>query len=301
MTKVAALVGPTAVGKTDASLRVAEELGAEIVSVDSMQVYRGMDVGTAKPARAEMERVPHHLVDLRDPDHELTVAEFQELGRAAIEEVAARGRLPLLVGGSGLYFRALVDDLEFPPRSEEVRRGLELEAEEVGAEVLYERLRDADPVAAARIEPGNARRIVRALEVIAITGAPFSANTTWDRYTSRYDLAVAGLDRDRDELHRRIEARVAAMLAAGLVEEAEEVRRRGAGRTASQALGYRQVYEGAAELQDEIAKATRRFARRQLAWFKADPRVRWFDAADPGLEGRLVAFFRDALALPLRP
>jgi tRNA dimethylallyltransferase len=301
VTKVAALVGPTAVGKTEASLRVAQELGAEIVSVDSMQVYRGMDVGTAKPGRAEMERVPHHLIDLRDPDHELTVAEFQELGRAAIDDIAGRRRLPLLVGGSGLYFRALVDDLEFPPRSEEVRRNLEVEAEEVGAGALYERLRDADPVAAARIEPGNARRIVRALEVIAITGAPFSANTTWDRYTSRYDLAVAGLERERSELHRRIDERVAAMLDSGLVEEAEEVRRRGAGRTASQALGYRQVFEGAADLQDEISKATRRFARRQLAWFKADPRVRWFDTSAPGLEERLVAFFRDALALPLKP
>lgn len=301
MTKVAALVGPTAVGKTETSLRVAEELDAEIVSVDSMQVYRGMDVGTAKPSPADMERVPHHLIDLRDPDHELTVAEFQELGRAAIEDIAGRGCLPLLVGGSGLYFRALVDDLEFPPRSDEVRRGLEVEAEELGAEALYERLRDADPVAAGRIEPGNVRRIVRALEVIEITGAPFSANVTWERYESRYELAVAGLERDRAELHRRIDARVAAMLDARLLDEAEKVRRAGAGRTASQALGYRQIYEGAADLEEEIARATRRFARRQLAWFKADPRVRWFDASEPGLDDELVAFFRDALALPLTP
>ena len=193
MTKVAAIVGPTAVGKTEASLRVAERLGAEIVSVDSMQVYRGMDVGTAKPSADEMRRVPHHLVDLREPAHELTVAEYQELGRAAIEDVAARGRLPLLVGGSGLYFRALVDDLEFPPRSDDVRRGLEAEAEKLGAQVLYERLHAADPVAAGRIEPGNVRRIVRALEVIEITGAPFSENVTWERYESRYRLAVAGL------------------------------------------------------------------------------------------------------------
>ncbi|MDQ4025508.1 MAG: tRNA (adenosine(37)-N6)-dimethylallyltransferase MiaA [Actinomycetota bacterium] len=297
--RVAAIVGPTAAGKTAAALEVAEALGAEIVSVDSMQIYRGMDVGTAKPTRAEMERVPHHLVDLRDPGHELTVAEFQELGRAAIEEIDRRGRLPLLVGGSGLYFRALVDDLEFPPRSEAVRRGLEEEAAELGSHALHARLRAVDPIAAGRIEPGNVRRIVRALEVVELTGAPFSGTVTWERYASRYDLAVAGLERERADLDRRIEERVAAMLAAGLVEEAEAIRAAGAGRTASQALGYRQVFEGADDLQAGISKATRRFARRQLSWFKADPRVRWFDAAATDLAPRLVAFFRSALALPL--
>lgn len=302
MTKVAALVGPTAVGKTEASLAVAQRLGAEIVSVDSMQVYRGMDVGTAKPSRSERERVPHHLIDLRDPDHELTVAEYQELGRAAIDEISGRGRLPLLVGGSGLYFRALVDDLEFPPRSDEVRRALELEAEELGGEALYVRLQDADPVAAARIEPGNVRRIVRALEVIEITGSLFSDNVTWERYESRYELALAGLEREREDLNRRIDERVEAMLDAGLVAEAETIKRAGAGRTASQALGYRQIYAAppSTDVRDAISKATRRFARRQQSWFKADPRVVWFDAAAPGLEDRLVAFFEDALALPLR-
>ncbi|HEX2293939.1 MAG TPA: tRNA (adenosine(37)-N6)-dimethylallyltransferase MiaA, partial [Actinomycetota bacterium] len=297
--KVAAIVGPTAVGKTAASLRVAEELGAEIVSVDSMQIYRGMDVGTAKPARSEMEGVPHHLVDLRDADHELTVAEYQELGRTAIADITARGRLPLLVGGSGLYFRAIVDDLRFPPRSAEVRRELEEEAEELGPAALHARLTEADPDAAARIEPGNVRRIVRALEVIAITGGRFSDNVTWDSYESRYDLAVAGLERERGDLHRRIERRAGAMLAAGLIDEAEEVRRNGAGRTAAQAVGYRQVLEGGGA--DEIARATRRLARRQLAWFKADPRVRWFDAAAPAVEDALVAYFREALALPSMP
>jgi tRNA dimethylallyltransferase len=301
VTKVAALVGPTAAGKTAVSLRVAELLDAEIVSVDSMQVYRGMDVGTAKPSAAEMQRVPHHLVDLRDPSYELTVAEYQQLGRAAIEEIARRGRLPLLVGGSGLYFRALVDDLAFPPRSDEVRRELEAEAEALAAAALYERLREVDPVAAARIEPANVRRIVRALEVVELTGGRFSDNVTWDRYESRYGLAVAGLERERDDLHRRIDERVAAMLEAGLAEEAEAVRAAGPGRTARQALGYRQLWTDPPGGAEEIARATRRFARRQLAWFKADPRVRWFDAAAPDLDDRLVAFFRDALALPLRP
>ncbi|MFN2588714.1 MAG: tRNA (adenosine(37)-N6)-dimethylallyltransferase MiaA [Actinomycetota bacterium] len=297
--KVAAVVGPTAVGKTAASLEVAEALGGEIVSVDSMQIYRGMDVGTAKPSAGEMRRVPHHLVDLRDPSHELTVAEFQELGRAAVSEIAGRGKLPQLVGGSGLYFRALVDDLYFPPRSAEVRRELEAEAGELGAEALHARLRRLDPVAAARIQPRNARRTVRALEVIELTGARFSDNATWESYESRYQLAVAGLERDRADLHRRIDDRVAAMLESGLVDEAGRVRSAGASRTAAQALGYRQVFEGAADLQDTISKATRRYARRQLSWFKADPRVRWFDAAADDLGPRLVAFFRSALALPL--
>lgn len=295
--KVAAIVGPTAAGKTEVSLRVAQALDAEIVSVDSMQIYRGMDIGTAKASAEQRARVPHHLIDLRDPDHDLTVAEYQELGRAAIEDVSARGKLPLLVGGSGLYFRALVDDLHFPPRSDEVRRALEAEAGDLGAPALYARLQEADPVAARRIEPGNVRRIVRALEVVEITGAPFSDNVTWDSYESRYELAVAGLERNREELHRRIEARAEQMLADGLVAEAERIRERGAGRTASQALGYRQVF---ADEPERIAQATKRFARRQLAWFKADPRVRWFDAAAPGVEDRLVAFFREALALPLR-
>ncbi|MDQ3957185.1 MAG: tRNA (adenosine(37)-N6)-dimethylallyltransferase MiaA [Actinomycetota bacterium] len=302
MTKVAAIVGPTAVGKTEVALQVAEELGAEIVSVDSMQIYRGMDLGTAKPSREQRERVPHHLLDLRDPGHELTVAEYQRLGRDAIDEIAGRGRLPLLVGGSGLYFRAIVDDLRFPPRSEGVRRKLELEAEEAGAESLYARLLEADPAAASKIEPGNVRRTVRALEVIELTGARFSDNASWDTYESRYELAAAGLEREREDLDRRIEARAAEMLRAGLVGEARGVLERRPGRTASQALGYRQVFEGAASeeaLTAEIAKATRRYARRQMSWFGADPRVTWFAASEPGLAGRLTAFFRTRLALPL--
>ena len=298
--KVAAIVGPTAVGKTEVSLAVAEGLGAEIVSVDSMQVYRGMDVGTAKPSPADRARVPHHMLDLFDPTHELTVAEFQDLGRSAIENVSARGRLPLLVGGSGLYFRALVDDLHFPPRSEAVRRRLELEAEDEGVAGLYARLLEADPVAAARIEPGNTRRIVRALEVIEITGERFSDNDSWDRYESRYELVVAGLDRSREELDERIRKRVEVMLERGLVAEAEAVFSGGPARTAAQALGYKQVSEDTSgDLTERVSKATRRYARRQLAWFRADPRVRWFPADEPGLEGRLTAFFRSELALPL--
>lgn len=279
-TRVAAVVGATAVGKTDVSLEIAEELNAEIVSVDSMQVYRGMDIGTAKPDAEMRARVRHHLLDLFEPSHDVTVSEFQSLARAAIVDISGRGRLPLLVGGSGLYYRAVIDELSFPPREEQVRRRLEEEVEEQGAEVLYARLKELDPRAADKIEPANARRTVRALEVIEITGRPFSDNVTWDTYDSIYDLTVVGLTRPREELYARIEERVDAMLQAGLVAEVERIAAAGMGRTARQALGYRQVLECECEvLRDEIAKATKRFARRQESWFKADPRITWVDAS----------------------
>lgn len=297
--KVAAIVGPTAVGKTETSLRVAEALDAEIVSVDSMQIYRGMDIGTDKPTLDMLERVPHHLIDLRDPDHELTVAEYRDLARAAIVGIAERGKLPLLVGGSGLYLRAIVDELRFPPRAEEVRSVLEAEAEEVGAGALHARLQELDPKAASRIEPGNARRTIRALEVIEITGAPFSDNDSWDVYDSIYTLAVAGLERERGDLYERVAQRVDRMIERGLLDEVGSLKDR-LGRTARQALGYKQVLEGpGAEVRDEIVRATKRFARRQESWFRSDPRVRWFDAAGKAVADEIVSFFREALTLPL--
>lgn len=279
--RVAAIVGPTAVGKTSLSLEVAERLGAEIVSVDSMQIYTGMDIGTAKASPDDRERVSHHLLDLRPPSHDLSVAEFQALARDAIAGIHERGRLPLLVGGSGLYLRAVVDALSFPPRSDEIRRALESEADQIGAEQLHARLSALDPKAAARIEPGNARRTIRALEVIELTGRPFSDNDSWERYESIYDLAIAGLTRPREELFERIEQRVRDMLEAGLEEEARNLG--SMGRTARQALGYRQVLDEEADLLNAIVTATKRFARRQESWFRADPRVRWFEAASPDL------------------
>jgi len=291
--RVAALVGPTAVGKTELSLELAERLDAEIVSVDSMQVYVGMDIGTAKVSMEQRARVPHHLIDIRPPDHDLTVAEFQALARSAISDIGKRGRLPLLVGGSGLYLRAVVDDLEFPERSGEVRRQLETEAEELGAEELHRRLAELDPKAASRIEPANGRRTIRALEVIELTGRPFSDNDSWERYDSMYQLRIAGLTRDRADLFRRIEGRVQTMLGEGLVNEARGLA--GMSRTARQALGYRQVFESGPEtLYDDIVRATKRFARRQESWFRADPRVRWFDASSPGVADEVAGY----LALP---
>lgn len=299
--EVAALVGATAVGKTAVAVAVAQALDAEIVSVDSMQIYRGMDVGTAKPGRELLEAVPHHMLDLRPPEHTLTVAEFQRLARAAVEDVRDRGRLPLLVAGSGLYFRAVVDDLSFPPQSPDVRRALEREAGEVGAETLHARLTELDADAAAKIEPGNLRRTIRALEVIAVTGRPFSENAAaWDRYESVYNLAVAGLRTARAELYSRIAERVDAMLARGLVEEVESLRG-SLGPTARQALGYKQVLEmpdaGRDEVRAEIVRATKRFARRQDSWFAADPRVTWFEAGSPDLAPTLISFYKDRLKL----
>lgn len=296
MSRVAALVGPTAVGKTSTAVELAERLDAEIVSVDSMQIYRGMDIGTDKAPPEVRARVPHHLLDLREPSQDVTVAEFQELARAAIADIHDRGKLPLLVGGSGLYFRAVVDDLDFPPRSPEVRAALEERVELEGPAPLHEELMKSDPVAAARIEPANARRIVRALEVIELTGRPFSANDAWDRYESRYDLRVAGLERPPEDLHERIERRVAEMLERGLVDEVHRIAREGLGVTARQALGYRQVLDAGDEpdpneLHQAITTATKRFARRQRSWFRADPRVTWFDATAPGLIDQLESLY----------
>ncbi|MFN2390231.1 MAG: tRNA (adenosine(37)-N6)-dimethylallyltransferase MiaA [Actinomycetota bacterium] len=301
--KVAALVGATAVGKTEVSLEVARALGAEIVSVDSMQLYRGMDIGTAKAPSEARAAVPHHLLDLKDPSDEVTVADYQQLARAAIEDIAERGRLPLLVGGSGLYLRAVVDDFDFPARSAGVRRGLQERAETEGPGDLYRELERLDPDAAARIEPRNVRRIVRALEVIEVTGRRFSDDAMWDRYESRYDLAIAGLSRSRAELDARIAARVDDMLRAGLVEEALRLAPR-LGRTARQAAGYRQVLDAEATgAPDEvrrawIVRATTRLARRQESWFKRDPRIEWFDAASPGVAEAVAGSFRARLALP---
>ncbi|MDQ3620077.1 MAG: tRNA (adenosine(37)-N6)-dimethylallyltransferase MiaA [Actinomycetota bacterium] len=299
--KVSAIVGATAVGKSDLAMAVATELNAEIVSIDSMQIYRGMDIGTAKPDEGARAAIPHHLLDVFDPSDDVSVADFQRLARAAVADITERGRLPLLVGGSGLYHRAVVDELRFPPRSPEVRSALEAEIEESGSAALYERLRELDPVAAERIEPSNARRIVRALEVIQVTGSKFSANDAWDRYESIYTLGVVGLTRPREILFERIERRVDAMLDGGLLDEVGRLKKRSPTLMARQALGYRQILESPGATQGElraaIVRATKRLARRQESWFRSDPRVVWFDAEREETTAEVVAFLRTSLAL----
>jgi tRNA dimethylallyltransferase len=279
---VLALVGPTAAGKTELALELADRLGAEVVSADAMLVYRGMDIGTAKPTPAERVRVRHHLVDLVDPGEEFSVARFQPLARAAIAEVLDRGRLPLLVGGSGLYFHAVVDDFVFPPTDQAVRARLETEAAEAGLPAMYHRLEAADPPAAARIQPGNLRRTVRALEVIELTGRPFSSfRAAMDAPVSRYRLTVLGLDPGVETLRARVADRVAAMARAGLVDEVRRLADRPLSRTARQALGYKELLDAmeqgtpVPDALDAVVRRTRAYARRQLAWFRRDPRVRW--------------------------
>jgi tRNA dimethylallyltransferase len=287
--RLLAIVGPTATGKSEAAIRVAERLSTEVVSVDSMTVYRGMDVGTAKPSPEERRRVRHHLFDVADPSEDFSVARYQELGRAALEEIGARERSALLVGGTGLYFRALVDDLAFPPTDPDVRRFLEREAELVGAETLHRRLAELDPAAAGKIERGNVRRTVRALEVAAVTGRSFSSFAAdWERYPAD-PVRAAGIDMESLVLRERIETRVRAQLEGGLIEEARSLLESGPlSVTARQAIGYAEAIEHVSgritleEAASRIVRRSRHLARRQLAWFRRDPRIRWFHADERG-------------------
>jgi len=286
---VVAVVGPTAAGKTALSLALAHALGGEVVNADSMQLYRGMDIGTAKLPAHQREGVPHHVVDVWDVTEPASVAEYQKLARAAVDDILARGRVPLLVGGSGLYVRAVLEDFDFPGTDPQTRAELEAELDERGPAPLYARLQEHDPAAAAKILSGNGRRIVRALEVIAVTGRPFPADLPAP--TPVYEAVQLGIDRDTAELDRRITERVDAMWAAGLVDEVRELEAKGLrrGRTASRALGYQQVLahldgaRSAEEARADTARATRRFVRRQRSWFRRDRSVRWLDAARPDL------------------
>ena len=290
--RVIAVVGPTAAGKSALGVALAHDLDGEIVNADSMQLYRGMDIGTAKMALDEREGVPHHVLDIWDVTEPASVAEYQRLARAAVDDIAARGRTPLLVGGSGLYLRAVLEDFDFPGTDAAVRQRLE---DEMSRGVpLFDRLRELDPAAAAKILPSNGRRIVRALEVIELTGRPFTASLPSP--TPVYPAVQIGVD--RDDVDSRIEQRVDLMWAAGLLGEVTALERQGLrdGRTAGRALGYQQALaqlDGTlteAEAREQTTRATRRFVRRQRSWFRRDPRIHWFD----GSSGSLLA---DALAV----
>ncbi|WP_433533428.1 tRNA (adenosine(37)-N6)-dimethylallyltransferase MiaA [Micromonospora sp. CA-263727] len=297
---VVAVVGPTAAGKSALSIALAHALGGEVVNADSMQLYRGMEIGTAKITTAERAGVPHHLLDIWEVTEPASVAEYQRLARAAVDDILARGRVPLLVGGSGLYVRAVLEQFEFPGTDPVLRERLEGELAAVGPAPLYARLREADPVAAAGILPGNGRRIVRALEVIELTGGTFTA--ALPEPTPYYPSVQIGVDLDTALLDERIAVRVNRMWADGLVAETRELVGRGLpeGRTASRALGYQQVLRFLAgeltetEAYDETIRATRRFVRRQRSWFRRDPRVHWLDSADPGLVEAALRILRDA-------
>ena len=282
-----AILGPTASGKSTTALAVARRVeGVELVSVDSMQVYRGMDIGTASPTESERREVAHHLVDVADPTEEFTVALFQRRARTAVAEIRGRGGVPVLVGGTGLYLRSVIDDLEIPGRYPDVLAGLDTEPDTLE---LHRRLADLDPVAASRTEPTNRRRILRALEVSVGSGRPFSSyGPGLEAYPPSPFVQVA-LRWPREELDRRIAARYEEQMTAGFLEEVRTLSALGLSRTAAQALGYRELLahlRGECTYDEALAVAIRRtsrFARRQLRWFERDPRITWIDApADPG-------------------
>jgi tRNA dimethylallyltransferase len=292
-----ALVGVTASGKSAAALALAKRRGdTELVSVDSMCVYRGMDIGTSKPDALARAAVPHHLLDLVDPDQDFAVTEFQRAAQHALEDIADRGRHAVLVGGTGLYLRAVVDHLEIPGRFPDVAAALEAELDDGRAQLpeLHARLDALDPVAAARMEPTNRRRIVRALEVTLGSGRPFSDFGPGLEAYPVDGITQIGIQVDPGEVDRRIEGRFAAMMAAGLLEEVRALvaRPRGMSRTARQALGYKELLahvENGVPLeacQEEAVRRTRQFARRQAAWFRRDPRITW--ARDDGEVEELV-------------
>jgi tRNA dimethylallyltransferase len=283
---LAVLCGPTAIGKSEVAVPLAERLGAEIVAADSRTVYRGMDIGTAKPSAALRARVPHHAIDVAEPHEAFSVAEFQRLALAAIGEIRARGRLPLIVGGTGLYIRAVTDGLAFPPVPPDglLRTRLEREVRTHGPAALHARLAALDPAAAAAIHPHNVRRVIRALEVVVHTGAPRPAVSPGPGAA----VVMVGLCMERAALYRRIAARVEAQLAAGLVDETRRLLAAGVplDRPSMQGLGYKEIagwlrgaygYEEAVRL---LVRNTRRYAKRQLTWFRREPRLRWVDVTD---------------------
>ena len=292
------VVGPTAAGKSALSVALAHELGGEVVNADSMQLYRGMDIGTAKLTVAEREGVPHHLLDVWEVTAPAAVAEYQALARRAIDDILARGRVPLLVGGSGLYLRAVLEEFDFPGTDPDVRARLEAELALNGPPPLFERLRRRDPAAASKILPSNGRRIVRALEVIELTGRPFTASLPAP--TPHYPAVRIGVDREVAALDERLGTRVEAMWASGMLDEVRGLIPAGLreGRTAGRALGYQQAL---AQLDGELTEAeavqdtvrgTRRFVRRQRSWFRRDPAIVWLDGASPTLVADALAAAR---------
>lgn len=288
MLKLAAIVGPTAVGKTDLAIRVAQRLNAEILSCDSMQVYKGMDIGTAKASVEEQALVKHHLIDLVDVGQDFSVAEYQMRAEALIREINQRNKIPLLVGGTGLYYQAVVDKYAFYPMEsrQEMRRQLQQQVEKQGLPSLYHHLMEIDPDYARRISPTDQKRIIRAMEVYQLTGKPFSQQQT--RQQNTYKLAAVGLYLGRDQLYERINQRVDQMLQQGLIEEVNGLRNRGytLGTTAMQALGYKQILfylDGLmtySEMVSQIKRETRRYAKRQYTWFRRDKRIMWFDRGE---------------------
>lgn len=296
MNKLIAIVGPTAIGKTELAIKLAQSLNGEIVNADSRQIYRYMDIGTAKPTAEEQSLVPHHLIDIVDPDQDFSLALFQDLAYQAIRDIHERGKLPLLAGGSGLYIWAVLEGWSIPKVSPNprIRQELQNRAESEGGEVLYRELQQADPDAASKIDPRNVRRVIRALEVYRSTGRPFSE--LGKKNPPDFDVLIIGLTAERDELYRRIDSRVDRMIEQGFIDEVRGLLDRGYPLTlpSMSSVGYRQMgkfLSGEMSLTDYIQRIkfeTHRFARHQYAWFRLkDERIRWFDIGDKAADGAL--------------
>lgn len=293
--KLIVICGATATGKSALSVEVAQMIDAEVINADSMQVYRGMDIGTAKITVAERNGITHHMLDVLNVNQDSTVAWFQDEARKAIDEIHSRGKNVVMVGGTGLYIKAVIDELNFPDTDPLVRHTLNKEAEELGIDAMFSRLEKLDPAAAIAIDRANLRRIIRALEVIEITGKPFTANLPREE-SIRYPAALQfGLVMDRDSLSERIDERVNIMFRDGLVAEVQQLMSAGLlqGRTAQRALGYSQVIshlQGELSLEaaiEETKRATRQYARRQETWFSRDARIKWISPIQPRLESIL--------------
>ncbi|TRZ73936.1 MAG: tRNA (adenosine(37)-N6)-dimethylallyltransferase MiaA [Streptomycetaceae bacterium] len=286
------ICGGTATGKSDLAIALAQRFDGEIINADSMQIYRGMDIGTAKLTVEERQGVPHHLLDVLDVTQDSTVAWYQDSARQVIDEIESRGKRPIIVGGTGLYIKSILDELNFPDTDPDTRKSLELELEKIGLDAMYERLQKLDPAAGIAIDRANARRVIRALEVIAITGKPFTANLPREESTRYPDARQFGLVMDRESLDVRISARVDLMWEQGFVSEVQSLLNAGIteARTAQLALGYSQIIaflQGGMsedEAREDTKRATRQYARRQETWFSRDARITWISPVQPRFE-----------------
>jgi tRNA dimethylallyltransferase len=286
---VLVIIGPTAVGKTKLSIEMAKRYNGEIISGDSMQIYRGMDIGTAKIAKEEMEDIPHHLIDIKEPFESFSVAEFQELVRAKIAEIAKKGKLPIIVGGTGLYIQSVIYDYQFSDVSgdEAYRLQLEERVKEVGNEALHQELKEIDPGSAAQIHPNNGRRVIRALEIYHLTGKTMQEYQSQQQPDLLYNTAIVGLTMNRDQLYERINLRVDMMMDEGLLPEVKALYQQGLRECQSiQAIGYKEIYEyldGKVTLDEAVENLkqnSRRYAKRQLTWFRNKMKVEWFDVSN---------------------